>query len=989
MTIKLGTKNIVGGYIGSSRLCKIYKGSALYMDFCGGGEELWEGCDDGFDYNSYPPYSMLVSTNGTPMWPAYTYNDYSDYSGGVYADAAGGRKTFNIEANWDRHLITLTDYNTFPNGVEGLFKLFDNLGCVTEIIFVGEWPKPIKVLTMAFEGNPLEFLDLTQLTFDDDLWYNKCFYDNGDYTCKVTERQKEFIDTTNNHGDGLLSSWFSKYSNPNFIYCGQQYPDELYPPYSILYSTNGSNVYNDFKINGKDSGVRPQPNMTDELVTFDVGDGLTSLNRFCYSLTNLTSLKFVGKWDTSKVTDFLYFVSYNGSLETLEGIKDFDISAATDMGYCLVGNVTLKEVDISGWVFNENLSTYRIPTIQADKIYCSCDFKTALFSNTIAKTYNNDTYFENMITTPSECPLPEMENAIFYKANSTSNSNYFKVNGSNTLLRPTSETTGSYYIFGKKDFSSGYSKGLYQFAYNIKNLTYIEFLPTWNIGAATSAYYMFYGCSSLEDVKGLEIIDWTNITDLTSMFSYCENLKNIDLSPLSSCNEIINASMVFNSCKKITEADISYFNFSETATLTYMFSSCDALETVNLGELTPSSRNFEGMFNYCNSLRKIICTCEMKRYIEVLYKNLGLNSIDGIEFETIDGDDCPEYVPNNAIRYSTDNSTVSSNYGFYWNGSSSRTTYPSAGKTDEIYVFPNVKPKSMAKFVYFATNVTKFELFGNWDTSDVTNMRNLFYYVNNVTDLDLSKLNTRKATDMGSMFYANKLERLILGKDFSAESATNYSDMFYTVPNLKYIKCSCDFYKWCEEHKSDIGLADIWDNIEWDTDCEDDAPKQEYVIKFREEDLYDSGLEVISEPSLGRFDEFEPEVANKGCKPSGVEAVLYTPNRNMNTGQPFKISIGVHGFFDLDLSFSKITLKYHSLNNGCIYQGSDRSAHGVIKINGNTVLGRVLFDAKEDINEETFSFDPIDIGKTLEIEIEFECDASLGWFMGLESITLS
>lgn len=358
----------------------------------------------------------------------------------------------------------------------------------------------------------------------------------------------------------------------------------------------------------------------------------------------------------------------------------------------------------------------------------------------------------------------------------------------------------------------------------------MEFLPTWNMGAATSAYYMFYGCSSLEDIKGLEIIDWANITDLSSMFHSCEKLQNIDLSPLRSCNEIQSISNLFYSCKSITESDISGLNFTDTANLNYMFAYCDVLETVNLGELTPANRSFSSMFTSSKNIKKIICTCEMKRYIEFMHKSLGLNDIDTIEFETIDGDDCPEYVPNNAIRYSTDNSSVSSSYGFYWNGSSSRTTYPSAGVTDEIYVFPNVKPTSMLKFVYFATNVTKFELFGNWDTSEVTNMRNLFYYVNNVIDLDLSKLNTRKATNMGSMFYANKLERLILGDDFYPESATDYNSMFYTVPNLKYVKCSCEFYKWCEEHKADIGLADIWDNIEWDTECEETYPP--YTIKY-------------------------------------------------------------------------------------------------------------------------------------------------------------
>ena len=75
----------------------------------------------------------------------------------------------------------------------------------------------------------------------------------------------------------------------------------------------------------------------------------------------------------------------------------------------------------------------------------------------------------------------------------------------------------------------------------------------------------------------------------------------------------------------------------------------------------------------------------------------------------------------------------------------------------------------------------------NFDTSNVTNMSNMFYKCNNLTSLDLSNFNTGNVTDMGGMFSScNALTSLNLGS-FDTGNVTSMSGMFsgcYSLTSL-------------------------------------------------------------------------------------------------------------------------------------------------------------------------------------------------------------
>ena len=79
---------------------------------------------------------------------------------------------------------------------------------------------------------------------------------------------------------------------------------------------------------------------------------------------------------------------------------------------------------------------------------------------------------------------------------------------------------------------------------------------------------------------------------------------------------------------------------------------------------------------------------------------------------------------------------------------------------------------------YGLTNLRSIEGLANLDTSNVTNMRQMFQDSSNLTELDLSKLNTAKVTDMYGMFYGCSNLKSIDLSSFDTSAVIDMRRMF-------------------------------------------------------------------------------------------------------------------------------------------------------------------------------------------------------------------
>ncbi len=109
--------------------------------------------------------------------------------------------------------------------------------------------------------------------------------------------------------------------------------------------------------------------------------------------------------------------------------------------------------------------------------------------------------------------------------------------------------------------------------------------------------------------------------------------------------------------------------------------------------------------------------------------------------------------------------------------------FPNLQKIEHLEYLDTSNVTDMKDMFNNCSSLTTLDL-SSFDTSNVTNMSQMFLGCRNLTTLDLSNFNTINVTDMRSMFsYCGNLTSLDIG-NFDTSNVTNMSGMFYGCRNL-------------------------------------------------------------------------------------------------------------------------------------------------------------------------------------------------------------
>ena len=106
--------------------------------------------------------------------------------------------------------------------------------------------------------------------------------------------------------------------------------------------------------------------------------------------------------------------------------------------------------------------------------------------------------------------------------------------------------------------------------------------------------------------------------------------------------------------------------------------------------------------------------------------------------------------------------------------------------TEPEKVYLNRDARSM---FYWMSNLTSLDL-SNFDTSKVIDMKSMFYCMRILTTINLSNFNTSKVTNMSSMFYDMYSLTALDLSSFDTSQVTDMSDMFYNMRILTTINLS-------------------------------------------------------------------------------------------------------------------------------------------------------------------------------------------------------
>lgn len=332
-----------------------------------------------------------------------------------------------------------------------------------------------------------------------------------------------------------------------------------------------------------------------------------NLRRMFYCCSSLTNVNLTGWNNTNNITNFSDMFDCCSALTTLD-LTSIDTSSATDMSYMFSScrNLTTIKVSSGKWVIRDDCDTTDMFE------YCGTDHVTYVDEPSPAEvpTMRGYTWYNGSIdkTTITEIEFRD----TYVPTGNESESWYADVNNTGAI---------TCYALGNKVIVAGNGSG------SIKTSDCSYLFGSGSDTITTKAF------SSATAIKGLSLLDTSNVTTMESMFAGCEALTSLDLSNFNTSN-VINMGNMFNCCYNLTELNISSFNTSNVVDMSDMFISCQApLDFSNFD--TSKVENMSGMFMGRRSALDLsnFDTSNVTN-MRVMFMNYGYSELDLSSFNT-------------------------------------------------------------------------------------------------------------------------------------------------------------------------------------------------------------------------------------------------------------------------------------------------------------------------------------------------------------------
>ena len=278
------------------------------------------------------------------------------------------------------------------------------------------------------------------------------------------------------------------------------------------------------------------------------------------------------------------------------------------------------------------------------------------------------------------------------------------------------------------------------------------------VTANYSSSYLFCEFSKLTEIENINLLDTSQVTDMSAMFRDCSSLTSLDVNNFDTSN-VTSMQYMFFRCASLTSLDVSKFDTSKVTNMHDMFCYCGSLTNLDVSKFDTSKvTNMVGMFYECSRL----------------------TSLDLSNFNT---------------------SKVTS-MGSMFDNCSSLTSL-------DLSKFDTSQVTDMNFMFYSCSSLTSLDV-SKFDTSQVTNMSDMFGRCSGLTSIDLSSFNTSQVTKMGSMFWYCKSLTSLDFRNATFDKVTGYTYMFDSVPStINIITKDATTKSWLEDKLGGSGTVVI------------------------------------------------------------------------------------------------------------------------------------------------------------------------------------
>ncbi len=550
----------------------------------------------------------------------------------------------------------------------------------------------------------------------------------------------------------------------------------------------------------------------------------------CKSITNLDLSHF----NTSKVTNMEAMFNTCHKLKEIN-LRGFDTSNVTSMQIMFLGCVALETLNLES--FNTSSATSMAMMFSGCKmlrtIYVGDGWSVtnassfAMFADCVNLTGGEGTTYDDNHTAADYAHIDGLNGKP----------GYLTVAPHAYAVLSDDGKTLTFYCDGNKD---SYGENAYDL--NEENCTpgwidysnpdkiqKVVFTSSFQNARPVSTYDWFYNQPSLTEIVDIQYLNTSEVENMSRMFFMCSGLKELDLSGFDTQN-VTDMSLMFDGCKGLTSLNLSSFDTQNVSNLEHMFVSCENLKILDLRSFNTSNViNMNSMFYYCDKLKTIAVgtnwnTANVESSDNMFTSCLSIvggagttyniNKVDKAYAHIDGGESAPGYLsatlPEAYAVYNRSSDNVSTLTFYYDN---LRNTMQRVGIkkydlnegndapgwiSDNRYIekvvfdesFKDARPTST--FCWFIGNRDLDTIVGweNLNTSEVTNMSQMFEGCSGLTSVTLSGFDTQNVTNMRQMFRNCSGLTSISLSGFNTQNVTDMSHMFFGCSSLTSINLS-------------------------------------------------------------------------------------------------------------------------------------------------------------------------------------------------------
>lgn len=539
-------------------------------------------------------------------------------------------------------------------------------------------------------------------------------------------------------------------------------------------------------------------------------DGIIKAPQDCHSMFHsqsaTLSIRFNGCLDTSEVTDMSDMFGLCRSLTELD-LTGFDTSNVTDMSGMFMSCESIKTLDLSSF------DTAMVSDMS--EMFYGCYELTSVITDGINMSGVADRelmFFQcNQLNLSSIHFVENRGSSNAMKANDDPYSQWiFSIANPDEIYAIHFASSLDYAPVDAVDVSQTGDRSVLAWSLPCGNGKEIVIAADGIIRAPADCSYLFAYCSNLSSISFNDCLDTSQVTDMSHMFYLCESLTSLDVSSFDTGN-VMNMSGMFGSCISLNQLDLSNFNTSKVTNMAGLVSGCHELTVLDLsGFDTSHVTDFDCMFLCCENLTtlnievldltnwqygdSLFSGCEKLDMDSFRIKTNRLKSVSvhdtNLLYDVIDG---PYYFDTVTFRTSLAGAPADAwDFSEYQDGSVLGWVSTSSTGGELIIAADGkiIAPYSCAKLFYDCEFLRQIHFNNSLDTSNTTDMHEMFYGCSQLTQLDLTSFDTSYVLNMSGMFgWCEWLEDVDVSS-FDTSNVWNMTAMFEACYSLEQLDIS-------------------------------------------------------------------------------------------------------------------------------------------------------------------------------------------------------